>query len=858
MIIISPDKGQTISTFVSNPTYLIFAIILSTIQATWGQYQSPEVSVIYPKNRIWAEPSGGEMAISNSPSLQWPTKKNVTYQVRLSNSSDFQENLIEKKGLIYGIFNPHRQMQVGTWYWQYKPENGEWSGLNHFRISERSYDFQSLTSSEIIARIPKEHPRVLTYKENIENLRQKAKNYPETENLIDEADDFMMLEIPTENKLIPEAEGRNSFEDRKLGILASKKYGWQVFTVLKTFSEAYVLTGDEKYYQQARKWIIEACKWDPEGYSQVSDFGDSGIMAGLAIALDTFWDKIPNKEKEGMITSISARANGFYKKWLGNVETRSSAMHVWQHILHRLLQSSLALVGETPDAEKWFAYIYDLWIAQNPKMGAEDGAWFNGTGYFRMNTVTIYDAASIFEALSGLNYHTHPWFKNNPKWLLYAFPPNSIADGFCNNGDRLQRPSIGYAGYADAASRMLKDPYAAWYAHEVAKGLNSDIASDQEFRWFRITRGDEMQAPDPVKDFKMPQAAVFPDVGVAYMHTNLQQASKNLMLSIRSSPFGSLAHTHADQNSFNIAYGGKRLFYNSGYRPAMGDPHFLGWYKHTQGHNAILIDGKGQPYNAGAYGLIPKFLHGKQISYALGDASNAYSGYDQGENVNLGVKSFRRHYLILRPDIIVIYDDLESDHQAEWTWLLHNDFGFSLNEQKNGVLAKNDLVQARLSLFSSSDIHFSISNEFSIPVDNWTNKLDEDGEPLDFKDQWHFKGSSNENQSKMRFLAIFQIDTENNPSPVQTLRKGTYSVGDWEISAEMDINRNALLSVRKKDGTAAFTSSGPLKTDESTHDNANAKIFETIDRKPIYKESADEVPTAIQNAILRAKSHEKH
>jgi hypothetical protein len=55
------------------------------------------------------------------------------------------------------------------------------------------------------------------------------------------------------------------------------------------------------------------------------------------------------------------------------------------------------------------------------------------------------------------------------------------------------------------------------------------------------------------------------------------------MLSIRGSPYGPMAQTHSDQNTFNIAFGGKRLFYNTGYRPALGDPHFLGWYKDTRG-----------------------------------------------------------------------------------------------------------------------------------------------------------------------------------------------------------------------------------------------------------------------------------
>jgi hypothetical protein len=99
----------------------------------------------------------------------------------------------------------------------------------------------------------------------------------------------------------------------------------------------------------------------------------------------------------------------------------------------------------------------------------------------------------------------------------------------------------------------------------------------------RSASENKMKLPPLLEEFKHPQEACLPDIGVAYMHTSLQKTETDLMLSIRGSPYGPMAHTHSDQNTFNIAFGGKRLFYNTGYRPAMGDPHFLGWYKDTRG-----------------------------------------------------------------------------------------------------------------------------------------------------------------------------------------------------------------------------------------------------------------------------------
>ncbi|MEZ4902107.1 MAG: hypothetical protein R2822_10295 [Spirosomataceae bacterium] len=78
--------------------------------------------------------------------------------------------------------------------------------------------------------------------------------------------------------------------------------------------------------------------------------------------------------------------------------------------------------------------------------------------------------------------------------------------------------------------------------------------------------------------------------------------------------FGAYGHILSDQNTFNILVGGKRLFYRTGYKVAMDDPHRLGWSKHTKSQNGILINGEGQPYSAEAYGYFSRFLQGEELA----------------------------------------------------------------------------------------------------------------------------------------------------------------------------------------------------------------------------------------------------
>ena len=808
---------------------------------------------IYPTIRNTTSPSNGESTKFNSPSFQWPSKKNASYSVRISTTKNFDQALIEKNKIEFALFNPHQQLTIGKWYWQYKINQENWNPIDSFEINPSTRIFPTVSVEKIINNIPAAHPRVLINKSEINNFRLNAINTKEALAIINEANNNLTKPIPKEADALPKFQGKDKFENEKIASLASKWSGREVQETLNIFSQAYVLTGDEKYFKIAKLWMLEVATWDPMGPSHTNNFADGGIMSSLAIGLDSFWDLLTESERLLIKKNASTRADQFYKLWINQVEARSSSMHVWQHIMHNLLQTALVLKGEHASAEKWIGYIYELWIAQSPKMAEEDGAWFNGSAYFGMNALSLIDIPTIFKKLSDVDFMISPWFQNNPKWLIYSFPPNSTSDGFGNDGERYKFPWINYAGYTDALARLTNNPSAAWYANAVAKSVGKEIADDAEFRWFRIRDGIKKTTALHPLSFK--QDAFFQEVGVGYMHTNVQDTKNDLFLSLRSSPFGPMSHTHADHNTFNIAYGGKRLFYNTGYRPAMGDPHFLGWYKHTQGHNAILIDGHGQPFSDGAFGWIPRNIQGEQISYAVGDASNAYSGIVDGKEIDHGMKLFRRHYIMLRPSIIIIYDELEADHTAEWRWLLHNYNGFTMDAKTQTVFAENETAKAQVTLFSASDIQLNVTDQFSVPVDNWTNKINEDGDTLNFVNQWHFTAASKQKAEKMRYLAVMQIKPDGRfEKIIKSIDNGDVTVGNYRIKANMNVNEAAHIQINNIENTLSFISSGTLMFEKNKYigtDIKSTKLIEKKDGKIIFKEAVDEMPPAMKKMISK-------
>ena len=172
---------------------------------------------------------------------------------------------------------------------------------------------------------------------------------------------------------------------------------------------------------------------------------------------------------------------------------------------------------------------------------------------------------------------------------------------------------------------------------------------------------------------------------------------------------------------------------------------------------------------------------------------------------------------MLRPSLIVIYDELVADHDAEWSWLIHNDSGIKVDAEKKILLAENELANAKVSLLSSSDIEFKVSDKFSVPIKNWVQKRDDNGDLRVFKDQWHFSGVSKGKTDKMRYLAIIQVKSKSGESVCDEVvfdgSSNTYSVAGWNIKAEMDEAKPAKIEIKDSSGTASLVSSGELDFD---------------------------------------------
>jgi hypothetical protein len=124
-------------------------------------------------------------------------------------------------------------------------------------------------------------------------------------------------------------------------------------------------------------------------------------------------------------------------------------------------------------------------------------------------------------------------------------------------------------------------------------------------------------------------------------------------------------HAHPDINGFSLYAKGEWLVLDPGYVRE----------KWTRDENTIVVNGQGQA-GEGSVWLdymafqnrepVPKILRAEtnpKFDYVIGDAGNVYVDA-------AGLGHFRRHLLFLKPDIVVVFDDIATKRPSQIEWLL--------------------------------------------------------------------------------------------------------------------------------------------------------------------------------------------
>ena len=800
---------------------------------------------IHPERREAPAPAHGISVSQNPPALLWPVEKgkNVRYSVRLSQNKRFpKRETIATEGFQWAFFNVHRKLASGNWFWQYGvSKNGRkatWSDVFVFEVKKKTHVFETPVAEVMLSTCPDAHPRIWVTAAHLPALRKRASKMKDLALFKRRANRYLDKDLAADD--FPPDQGKTEYEKGAYRKWASKALAGDISVSIQWLAPAYLMTGNEKYGREIVRRALHVARWDAEGFTNpgVSDFADGSCMRILAQAYDTCYDLFSEDERVLMREAMRFRAQRFYNKTVNNLEDRVFSAHVWQHVLLEFAEVAFATLGEVPEAEIWATYIYEVWLARVPLLGGEDGGWANGNNYFGTNMETLLSMPELFRRMTGVDLFQHPWYENAIDFMLYTWPPGSVSDGFGDGGEKIGGPPDSRLVFAEALGQVFDNGYAQWYVDTALK--DKPMKLPPMLAWYRIRSGGK--TPRAKSPQNLPQAKAFRDIGVVSMHIELSDTEKDLMVGFRSCPFGSFNHMHACQNSFNLLFGGERLFESSGYYVAYNDDHFRGWYKHTRGHNSVLIDGKGQTFGAEGYGWIARFLNGKRIRYCLGDASMAYG--------DAGLTKFRRHVVLLHPQTIVIYDEVEADHEAQWQWLLHSGRKVVADSSLQRLAGRSRTALSQVDILGSVPLHISIDDAFDPPALNWRGKKINGRISDELPKQWHATISPDQPLKVCRFLTVIQVRAVGCSqvfNEVVSEPGVSVIVGDWSIAAELNGEKPASLMIQHRDGKAGLVADKTRlilgKKEYRTGGSATSMLVESGGKEPLVLRSRDQRPS---------------
>lgn len=737
----------------------------------------------------------------NPPPLVWPAdgSSSAEYRVRLSQEGSFPaERTLIAECLPWPCYNAHRKLAPGRWYWQYavtaRGKSTPWSEVLWFDLDDSARTFVTPPVDVLIKACPKDHPRLLATAAELPALRRRAAGTPEIRKILSAADRCVGRKLPDVDRARPKEKGADNYQQHNFAKWASKAFAGDLAGELTCLAPAYLLTGDAKYGRAAvrRALFIAALDPDAETSPKVSDFADGSCMHAMALAYDSCYDLLEPGQRDQLRAAMRARADRFFSRHKSLV-ARIFNPHVWQHILIEAGEVAFATLGELSEADAWAATFYELWVNRFPPVGGDDGGWAEGLGYEGTNIETMLRGPALFERLAGFDFFDMPWYRNAPYFLLYGWPAGSCSAGFGDGTESQGQPDALRAFFVDALARRFRDPYALWHAQTV-QAANPGRSVSPILLLDRLRTGQgpaDFSARSPAE---LPPSRAFYDVGLVAMHTRLTDPPNDVFVAFCSCPFGAYGHMHPCQNAFNVLVGGQRLFANSGYYIAFGDEHYKGWYSATRGHNAILIDGRGQPDSLAAYGRVLRFVQSDAASYCLGDATAAYP--------QTGLTKARRHVALLPPSTIVVYDELEADHPAVWSWLLHSPAKMTAAPEGVRLQAETRAGRGVAEVFAAQPLRATIDTRFDPPADNWRRKKT-GGEVVDYPDQWHATVVPAQAAPKMRFLAVLQVQPAGDRgvlAPALLQRPGCLQAGAWQIEAALATDQKAFLTVTNSRG----------------------------------------------------------
>ena len=475
-------------------------------------------------------------------------------------------------------------------------------------------------------------------------------------------------------------------------------------------SLAYLLTEQEHYLEEAKRWIFTAVDYDVWGFGFLVDvdLSASWLLYGLGLSYDWLKDHLSQEEREKFLNKLILQGNKIFDYGQENLghcwSTNYWQNHNWINY-SGLLTTAYAIRDEHKGAQVWVDEIKDNFEKVFEYL-PEDGSNYEGTGYWRYAINFFLSAADYIRQDGGPNYFNAGFLKNSFDYRIYQCAPNWEENiNFADVHDRRSSHSISAyykiaAEYSNGQAQWLgelvrnKFLFREAYESKIFPGILPEAFL--ELIWYK----PEIEPQSPAS---LPLTKYFPDLGLVVMRSSWETDATHL--SFKSSPAGghkqwklsweldkkndwktrSLTHYHVDFNHFILIHNGASLAIDEGYNRT----------SKAEVHNLITVDGTGcvgekiwlegdlsdpQRFDLNCKGIhnvwrdvpedaiaqVEAFSSDNGYTYVVGESSKMY--YPE-----MALTRNARHIINSECGYFIFLDELESKLEHTYTWRMHSE-----------------------------------------------------------------------------------------------------------------------------------------------------------------------------------------
>ncbi|SOH95252.1 Heparinase II/III-like protein [Monaibacterium marinum] len=654
------------------------------------------------------EPKTGRLTIQYGPDAQSDITENpprftwlpviedeAKYVLRISQDPGYDDAATTYYTQIpLNFFTPDATIPAGVHHWSYAvcdPKSGAattaWSQTRTFTIADDLPETPLPSRTDRFANTTRAHPRLWLTPDRLDGFRKDVKADPDHCTWATFYDKSVLPWM--DRDIIPEPAGYPNHQ--RVAPIWRQTYidCQELMYAIRHLAVGGQVTQDQAMLDRAKEWLLSAADWNPTGTTSRSYTDEWAFRVNLALAwgYDWLYDQMDEDERTRVRTALLARtretADHIIKH--ANIHLFPFDSHAVRAVSAVLIPAAIALLDDEPEAAEWLHYSVEFLYTVYTPWGDKQGGWAEGPHYWMTGMAYLIDAANLLKGYSGLDLYQRPFFQKTGDMPLFTKSPDTRRATFGDDSTMGDLPAVKIGYNLRQYAGVTGNGAYQWYYDEIKRTNPGTEMAFYNWGWWDFNF-DELvyrtdfpiiEAQPPADDDKL---RWFQGIGWVAIQQQMQDPDNHIQFVMKSSPFGSISHSHGDQNAFCLAAFGEDLAIQSGHYVAFNSTMHQNWRRQTISKNAILIDGKGQ--YAGKDKARAMTSTGKiEIAedrddhiFIRGDATAAY------RTLSPEITSVTREVYFVHDSYFVIVDAIDAETPVSVDWLFHANAPMTLGD----------------------------------------------------------------------------------------------------------------------------------------------------------------------------------